>query len=298
MIKPENNTYPILSIQTTYKCNMQCANCYLGDMLNNDDYADINIDMFKNAIKKLPKRIDIRFIGAEPTMNDNLFEMIKIVKKYKHRPQILTNGLKLGQEDYVIKLKESGLNFLGLSMNGGLDDEVYKRFDNGKYAKLKTRALEYCIKHKIVPHINIILDPTNLHIIKPLYEKIIEFCNKYNRRIGVSFPLTIRIKSIAKMGNYLDTYTFNMNELMNIAKDNFGNDLQFNFEIDGLQEKSSCMYSFDTPVGKMGGKITDWTIDDDGIPLSDSQRRGILTEEGMIMPFFEYYGEEVNEKKK
>ena len=298
MIKPENNTYPILSIQTTYKCNMQCANCYLGDMLNNDDYADVNIDMFKNAIKKLPKRIDIRFIGAEPTMNDNLFEMIKIVKKYKHRPQILTNGLKLGQEDYVIKLKESGLNFLGLSMNGGLDDEVYKRFDNGKYAKLKTRALEYCIKHKIVPHINIILDPTNLHIIKPLYNKIIEFCNKYNRRIGVSFPLTIRIKSIAKMGNYLDTYTFNMNELMNIAKDNFGNDLQFNFEIDGLQEKSSCMYSFDTPVGKMGGKITDWTIDDDGIPLSDSQRRGILTEEGMIMPFFEYYGEEVNEKKK
>ena len=298
MIKPENNTYPILSIQTTYKCNMQCANCYLGDMLNNDEYADVNIDMFKNAIKKLPKRIDIRFIGAEPTMNDNLFEMIKIVKKYKHRPQILTNGLKLGQEDYVIKLKESGLNFLGLSMNGGLDDEVYKRFDNGKYAKLKTRALEYCIKHKIVPHINIILDPTNLHIIKPLYQKIIEFCNKYNRRIGVSFPLTIRIKSIAKMGNYLDTYTFNMNELMNIAKDNFGNDLQFNFEIDGLQEKSSCMYSFDTPVGKMGGKITDWTIDDDGIPLSDSQRRGILTEEGMIMPFFEYYGEEVNEKKK
>lgn len=298
MIKPENNTYPILAIQTTYKCNMQCANCYLGDMLNNDDYADVNIDMFENSIKKLPKRIDVRFIGAEPTMNDNLFEMIKIVKKFKHRPQILTNGLKLGQEDYVIKLKESGLNFLGLSMNGGLDDEVYKRFDNGKYAKLKTRALEYCIKHKIVPHINIILDPTNLHIIKPLYNKIIEFCDKYNRRIGVSFPLTIRIKSIAKMGNYLDTHTFSMNELMNIAKDNFGKDLQFNFEIDGLQEKSSCMYSFDTPVGKMGGKITDWTIDDDGIPLSDSQRRGILTKEGMIMPFFEYYGEEVNEKKK
>jgi len=298
MIKPENNTYPIVSIQTTYKCNMQCANCYLGDMLNNDEYADLNIDMFEKAISKLPKRIDVRFIGAEPTMNDDLFEMIKIVKKYKHRPQILTNGLKLGQEDYVIKLKESGINFLGLSMNGGLDDEVYKKFDNGKYARLKTRALEYCIKHKIVPHINIILDPTNTHIIKPLYNKIIEFCNKYNRRIGISFPLTIRIKSIAKMGNYLDTYTFNMEELMKIAKDNFGNDLQFNFEMDGLLEKSSCMYSFDTPIGKMGGKITDWTIDDDGIPLSDSKRRGILTEEGMIMSFFDYYGDEVEGPRK
>ena len=298
MIKPENNTYQILSIQTTYKCNMLCANCYLGDMLNNDEYADLNMDMFKEAISKLPKRTDIRFIGAEPTMNDDLFEMIEIVKKYKHRPQILTNGLKLGQEQYVIDLKKSGLNWLGLSMNGGLDDEVYKRFDNGKYAKLKTRALEYCIKHKIVPHINIILDPTNLHIIKPLYDKIIELCNKYNRRIGISFPLTIRIKSIAKMGNYLDTYTFNMDELMKIAKDNFGNNLQFNFEMDGLVEKSSCIYSFDTPIGKMGGKITDWTIDDDGIPLSDSKRRGILTEEGMIMSFFDYYADEVEGPRK
>ena len=298
MIKPENNTYPILSVQTTYKCNMLCANCYLGDMLNNDEYADLNMDMFKEAISKLPKRTDIRFIGAEPTMNDDLFEMIEIVKKYKHRPQILTNGLKLGQEQYVIDLKKSGLNWLGLSMNGGLDDEVYKRFDNGKYAKLKTRALEYCIKHKIVPHINIILDPTNLHIIKPLYDKIIELCNKYNRRIGISFPLTIRIKSIAKMGNYLDTYTFNMDELMKIAKDNFGNNLQFNFEMDGLVEKSSCIYSFDTPIGKMGGKITDWTIDDDGIPLSDSKRRGILTEEGMIMSFFDYYADEVEGPRK
>jgi len=298
MIKPENNTYPILSIQTTYKCNMLCANCYLGDMLNNDEYADLNMNMFKEAISKLPKRTDIRFIGAEPTMNDDLFEMIKIVKKYKHRPQILTNGLKLGQEQYVIDLKKSGLNWLGLSMNGGLDDEVYKKFDNGKYAKLKTRALEYCIKHKIVPHINIILDPTNLHIIKPLYNKIIELCNKYNRRIGISFPLTIRIKSIAKMGNYLDTYTFNMDELMKIARDNFGNDLQFNFEMDGLVEKSSCVYSFDTPIGKMGGKITDWTIDDDGIPLSDSKRRGILTEEGMIMSFFDYYADEVEGPRK
>ncbi len=298
MIKPENNPYPILSIQTTYKCNMLCANCYLGDMLNNDEYADLNMNMFKEAISKLPKRTDIRFIGAEPTMNDDLFEMIKIVKKYKHRPQILTNGLKLGQEQYVIDLKKSGLNWLGLSMNGGLDDEVYKRFDNGKYAKLKTRALEYCIKHKIVPHINIILDPTNLHIIKPLYDKIIELCNKYNRRIGISFPLTIRIKSIAKMGNYLDTYTYNMDELIKIAKDNFGNNLQFNFEMDGLVEKSSCVYSFDTPIGKMGGKITDWTIDDDGIPLSDSKRRGILTEEGMIMSFFDYYADEVEGPRK
>ena len=49
---------------------------------------------------------------------------------------MLTNGLKLN-EQLCKSLKKSGMNWIGLSMNGGLDDEVYKRFDNGKYAKLK-----------------------------------------------------------------------------------------------------------------------------------------------------------------
>jgi len=40
----------------------------------------------------------------------------------------------------------------------------------------------------------------------------------------------------------------------------------------------------------MGGKVTDWTIDDDGLPLAKSKRRGIITEDYKIEPFFEYYG--------
>ena len=40
MIRPEDNTFPILAVQTTYKCNMLCANCYLGDMLNNPKFAE------------------------------------------------------------------------------------------------------------------------------------------------------------------------------------------------------------------------------------------------------------------
>ena len=266
-MRPEENTYPILSVQTTYQCNMACANCYLGDMLNNPKFSDVDVKKFENVIKKLPNKTHIRFIGAEPTLNSDLFELIKITRKYKHRPNMLTNGLKLAQENYVKGLKKSGMTWIGLSMNGGLDDEIYKRFDNGKYAKLKTRALEYCIKHKIVPHINIIVDPTNLHIINPLINHTIKLCEKYNRKIGVSFPLTIRIKSVAKMGNFLDTYSFSIDELIRIIKKEFGKftdeKIIPNFMIDGIQESNTCMVYFETKVGKMGGKVTDWTIDDD-----------------------------------
>ena len=40
----------------------------------------------------------------------------------------------------------------------------------------------------------------------------------------------------------------------------------------------------------MYGKATDWSIDDDGLPDSGSKRRGILTDDYKIEPFFEYYG--------
>ena len=47
---------------------------------------------------------------------------------------------------------------------------------------------------------------------------------------------------------------------------------------------------FETEVGKMGGKVTDWSIDDDGLPLTNSKRRGIITDNYQIEPFFDYYG--------
>ena len=111
VLDPRDNTFKTISIQTTYSCQMQCANCYLGDMLNNKKFVDVDMLKFSEAIVQLPNRCDIRFIGAEPTMNDKLFNLIKIARKYKHKPSLLTNGLKLFQEQYVINLKKSGLNF-------------------------------------------------------------------------------------------------------------------------------------------------------------------------------------------
>ena len=56
-MRPEENTYPILSVQTTYQCNMACANCYLGDMLNNPKFPDVDVKKFENVIKNGQGRI-------------------------------------------------------------------------------------------------------------------------------------------------------------------------------------------------------------------------------------------------
>ena len=49
-----------------------------------------------------------------------------------------------------------------------------------------------------------------------------------------------------------------------------------------------------TPNGILLGKLTDWSVDDDGVPDSGSKRRGILTDNFKIAPFFEYYKKELD----
>jgi MoaA/NifB/PqqE/SkfB family radical SAM enzyme len=289
-LDPSLNEFKTLSIQTTYKCQQTCSNCYLGTMLNNDSIPDVDLIKFEDAISKLPNRTDIRFIGAEPTMNPNLVKLIGIVRRNGHRPSLLTNGLKLRREPYAQELKNSGLNLLGISMNGGLDNDVYMDFDNGKYAKSKMIALENIFKVKMLPHINVILDPSNVHIVKPLIDYIVDMALKHNVKFSpTKFPVMIRLKSIGKMGFYKDSHTFSIHELKDIVTDLHGDDINFIDTIDGHLEKRSLTYKFPTRAGIMLGKITDWTVDDDGIPDSGSTRRGILTDDYKVAPFFEYY---------
>lgn len=290
------NEFKTLSIQTTYKCQQACANCYLGKMLNNDSIPDVDLVRFEEAMKALPKRTDIRFIGAEPTMNADLVKLIKIVRTSGHRPSLLTNGLKLRREPYAQALKDAGLNLLGISMNGGLEDEVYMDFDNGKYAKSKMIALENIFKVKMLPHINVILDPSNVHVVAPLIEYIVEMALKHNVKFSpIKFPVMIRLKSVGKMGFFKDTHTFTIHELKKIVTDLHGDEIEFIDTIDGYIEKRSLNYKFQTAAGVMLGKITDWTVDDDGIPDSGSARRGILTDDYKVAPFFEYYAKAQSE---
>ena len=294
--EPRENTFKTLSVQTTYKCQKKCSNCYLGGMLNNDSIPDINPYKFEQVISQLPKRTDIRFIGAEPTMNPDLFDLIKIVRKNGHRPSLLTNGLKLRRDVYVKQLKEAGLNLLGISMNGGIDDNMYELFDNGRYAKSKSIALENCFRYKMLPHVNVIVDPHNVNVVEPLIDFMVKTALKHNIKFSpVKFPVMLRLKSIGKIGYFRDTYTFTLNELKEIVEDIHGEDIEFVNMIDGHLEQRSLMYKFNTRAGIMLGKITDWTVDDDGVPDSGSKRRGIITDNYKIAPFFEYYAKSLKE---
>ena len=297
-IEPKDNTFKTILVQTTYFCQMKCSNCYLGDMLNNKSIPDVDYSRLSDLLHELPFRSDIRLLGAEPTMNPNIFNLIKLIRKKGHRPSMLTNGLKLSKEPYVKKLKDSGLNTLGISMNGGLCDDTYKIYDNGNYAKQKSQALDNCLKYKIAPHINTILTPLNLHTLKPLLDFLIDRATFYNIKFSPTrFPVMLRPKSIGRLGNFLDEKTYTLNELaeiISVLTNVKVKDIMNSKTVDGYSEKNTKVFSFDTKAGQILCKLTDWTVDEGGVIDRGSKRRGIVTHNYKIAPAFEYYSEQVD----
>ena len=172
-------------------------------------------------MERLPKRIYVRLIGAEPTVRNDLSDIIRNVKSIGHKVSLTTNGLKLGHKEYVRELKDAGLRLVLISMNGAADDNIYKIIDNGKYANLKVRALHNCmLENMIINTGTIIAKGINEHTIDDQVNLFFSTMAETNYKPKVK-PI-LRFKSVGKVGRHMEgDTTYTINELIDIFKQKF-----------------------------------------------------------------------------
>jgi molybdenum cofactor biosynthesis enzyme MoaA len=300
-LRPEENTFTNILIDLTHRCNMACANCYIP----NRDIPDLDKDKLFEFLEKLPFRTYIRLIGAEPTLRDDLPEIVSTVKKIGHRPSVTTNGVRMAHLKYTQKLKKAGLRLLLHSMNGADDDEVYKIIDNGKWATLKVRALANIFKCRLPVNTGtIIAKGVNSHTIK----RQIEVFSKTAKNEGINFDSTppysritpvLRMKSIGLIGRHMgEDKCYSMFELAELCEQQLGIKMDFilNQKVsagvvkagnygDGL---TSVMFPVHTDAGKIYVRLVDWSVNDDGVVDHDNPFRGRLTQNWTVAPFFEH----------
>ena len=298
-LKPEQNTFSNIVVDLTHRCNMECANCYIP----NRDVPDLDKEKLFGFLSRLPSRTYIRLIGAEPTMRNDLPEIISKVKATGHRPSVTTNGLKLAQPSYVKKLKDAGLRLLLHSMNGADDDEAYKELDNGKWATVKVRALDNIFAEKLPINTGtIIARGVNEYVMNRQVEVFAE------RAIanGINFNTTppynkitpvLRMKSVGMIGRYMEGVSYTIDELTDMAVYRLGIDKSDIIKTSAGVVKAgpqsgealtSYMFPYETEAGKVLIRLIDWQTDDDGVIDHDNPNRGRLTENFTVAPFFEH----------
>lgn len=277
---------------------MECANCYIP----NRDIPDLDKEKLYKFLSKLPNRTYIRLIGAEPTMREDLPEIISMVKKLGHRPSLTTNGLKLARPEYVKKLKDAGLRLLLHSMNGADNDDVYVKLDNGKWATAKVRALDNIFAERLPINTGtIIAKGINEFTMRRQIELFAELAKKNNINFDTTPPYNritpvLRIKSVGSIGRYMKECSYTIDELMDLAettlevsKDQMKKTSAGVVKAGPTMEAlTSMMFPYKTEVGTVLVRLIDWQTDDEGVIDHDNPNRGRLTQNWTIAPFFEH----------
>lgn len=175
-----------LVIPVTYRCNLNCRYCYT---LSNSSLA-LPPDWPASTLREIFEResANITLLGGEPTLRPDLCDLIEAAK-HTHRERkvsVGTNGQKLALLQYARQLKESGLDFVFLSLNDPHYEESAEIYAN------KLQALDNCAELGLRVWLQRTIDSLEQ------LDSLLEVIRSYSRTI---FHVTIR--SVKPFGVHL-----------------------------------------------------------------------------------------------
>jgi len=127
-----------MDLAITYRCNNDCPHCYNARLRS---YPELRSDDWKKIIDRLwdlsiPHLI---FTGGEPTLRNDLPELIAYAESKGQITGLNTNGRKLSDPSYVSSLVEAGLDHIQVTVESH-DPAVHDKMVNLKGAWQQTIA--------------------------------------------------------------------------------------------------------------------------------------------------------------
>ncbi len=138
----------LVFLDLTNRCDLNCPICIANIPGMGFEYNP-PLSYFERILNELgtwqPKpRVEL--FGGEPTLREDIFEIIAIARRNKLPLSVVTNGLRLADEDFCKRLCATGADFL-IAFDGR-DPKTYERMRGSRasYQK-KLKALENVKKH-------------------------------------------------------------------------------------------------------------------------------------------------------
>jgi len=145
---PEHKSHTALAIiDVTNRCNLTCPVCFANAAAAGYVYEPTQeqvVGMLENlrSTKPIPATA-LQFSGGEPTIRQDLFDLIRKAKELGFRHvEVNTNGLRISQNvEYAKGLKDAGVNTIYLQFDG-LTSDVYKFIRGLDLLDIKMKAIE------------------------------------------------------------------------------------------------------------------------------------------------------------
>jgi uncharacterized radical SAM superfamily Fe-S cluster-containing enzyme len=146
-------------IDVTNECDLRCPICF-ANAANSIEVYRPSLENIQDMLKFLKKRkmppLAVMFAGGEPTVRNDIVEIVKMAHDLKFMILLATNGIRMSKNpEMVRRLKKAGLNIVYLQFDG-LTDLPYEKLRNAKLLPSKLQLVKLCREEDI----EIILVPT------------------------------------------------------------------------------------------------------------------------------------------
>ena len=152
----------LCNIDVTNRCNMKCPICFAnaqtaGYVLEPSKEELIEMMKLVRNEKPVPCMV-VQFAGGEPTIRDDLPEIVQEAKKLGFTlAQIATNGVRLAKDlDFCKELRQKGLNTVYLQFDG-INEKPYIAARGFNALPIKLQAMENFRKASLT---SVVLVPT------------------------------------------------------------------------------------------------------------------------------------------
>jgi radical SAM protein with 4Fe4S-binding SPASM domain len=104
-----------IDLALTFKCTNNCIHCYAGGP---HETAELNTSQWKEVIDRLSQIgiFILTFTGGEPTLREDLPELLHYAQNKGMVTGLITNGRKLKDKEYVKTLEKAGLDFVQVTL--------------------------------------------------------------------------------------------------------------------------------------------------------------------------------------
>ncbi len=172
LVEASKKPIPVVVWNSTARCNLNCVHCYAAETSNG---RELTTDEAKEMIADMSsiKVPVILFSGGEPLLREDIYELISFAKERGIHCSLSTNGTLI-DEEVAAKLKEAGVDYVGVSLDGSEDVNDEFRGLKGAFR----RALEGLMRAKeegILTGIRFTVTKFNYEEVPKLLELAIEY---------------------------------------------------------------------------------------------------------------------------
>ena len=146
-------------IDVTNECDLKCPICFASSPSTRSIYEPTKetiLRMLKFLKRQDPPPPAVMLSGGEPTIRDDIVDLVKMAHDLRFMVLLATNGLRMAQEPRMVeKLKNAGLNIVYLQFDG-LTNSPYEKLRGAKLLQKKLQLIRLCRDFDI----EVILVPT------------------------------------------------------------------------------------------------------------------------------------------